>query len=63
MRTQNTRNGKYNAQFNKQEGPGGVEEKRETDKEEIEQEKDRELQTNQFNLSSWKNTGTNNQTL
>lgn len=63
MRTQSTRNGKYNAQFNKQEGRGGVAEKRETDKEEIEQEKDRELQTNQFNLSSWKNTRTNNQTV
>lgn len=42
----------------------GVEGKKETQKKEIEQEKDRnrELQTSQLNLNSWKNTGTNNQT-
>lgn len=45
MRTLNPRKGKYNAQVNKQEGNGGVEEKREIEKEEIEQEKDRELHT------------------
>lgn len=63
MNSQNTGNGKYSAQFNKQGGNEEVEGKKET--EEIEQEKDRnrELQTNQLNLSSWKNTGTNNQTV
>lgn len=62
MNSQNTGMGKYNALFNKQQGNEGLEGKKETEKEEIEQEKDRnrELQTNHLNLSSWKNTGTNN---
>lgn len=61
MRTLNPRKGKYNAQVNKQEGNGRVEEKRETQKEEIERGRQR-IADHQFNLSFWKNTGTNNQT-